>query len=337
MGPYNVGGTVKRALILGVGGQDGSYLADVLLQAGYEVHGLYRRSSGDNLWRIKHSREQILLHAGDMADPVSVHRIIADVRPREIYNEADQDSVGWSRDVPGYSMDITAAAVARTLESVRQIDPTIRFFQPCSSMMFGDAAVGEMQDQPQNEETRLDPQSPYACAKAAAFYLARHYRRQHNMHVSTAIFYNHDSPRRSEHYLLHKICAGATRIKLGKQDKLALGNLDARVDVGYALHYMMAAWRIVQQDEPDDFVIGTGTAHSVAELCEEAFEQTGVADWQSRIVLDPQYDFPNRRRVLVADCTKAKRVLGWEPEWDGVSELIELLINHVYDKEALLL
>ena len=306
---------MKRALILGIGGQDGSYLADILLEKGYEVHGTYRRSSCNNLARLAHLVDdcgRICLHQADLADSQSIERAIVSCQPHEIYNEADQDSVGWSHVCPAYQFDITAGAVIRTLETIRRVDKSIRFFQPCSAMMFGDAAyLASGVQSPQNEQTPFNPQSPYAVAKVAAYYACRHYRLQHNMFAATAIFYNHDSPRRSDHYLLHKICKGVVRMKRGEQDTLALGNLDAMVDVGYARDYMEAAWSIMQQPIADDYVIGTGKVHSVGELVMMAFELAGMKYDYSRIVKDPEFWHESPRSVLQADCTKARLAFGF--------------------------
>jgi GDPmannose 4,6-dehydratase len=320
---------MKRALILGITGQDGSFLADVLLERGYQVHGLYRRSSLGNLSRIHHVLDRVTLHQGDMADPLSIERAIRASRPSEVYNEADQDSVGWSHQCVGYTMDITAAAVGRTLETIRQFDKSIRFFQPCSAMMFGDAALLTEPGfpSPQNEETRFNPMSPYACAKVAAYHLCRFYRQVHGMFVSVGILYNHDSPRRTEDYLLHKICRSAVRIKRGLQESVALGNLDSRVDIGYAREYMEAAHAMLQLDKPDDFVIATGNAVSVGHLVADAFGQLNIAADRNTVVRDERFWRNGIRGTLVGDATKAKKAFGFSPKTNW-SELIAMLIKH---------
>ena len=279
-----------RALILGIGGQDGSYICDLLLEKGYEVHGLHRRSSVDNLRRIAHCRDRVTLHRGDMADLNSIMIACDRSRPDEIYNLADQDHVGASFASAAYSMDITAGAVGRMLELVRSWLYPIRFFQPLSATMFGDAPP------PQNERTPFAPASPYACAKVAAYYLCQHYRREYGMHVSTAIFFNHDSPRRGGDYLLQRIARG---------DKL-WGDLDTVVEVGYAREYMEAAHAILQLDKPDDFVIGTGRGFRIRDLVSN--------DWLRLAVEKPAAG-------LVADAGKARAAFGFDPKHDAFSVL----------------
>lgn len=297
-----------RALILGITGQDGSYLAELLLEKGYEVHGLVRRSATGNTRNIEHLLDRVMLHRGDLADTTSLYRIIRDVGPRELYNEADQDHVRWSFDAPEYSYDITGAAVGRLLEVVRQVDPTIKVFQPSSSNMFGKAV-----ETPQNEETPFRPQSPYACAKVLAYVLARHYREAYGMFVSTGIFYNHESPRRTEEYVTRKITKAAARIKAGLQETLALGDLSAQIDWGYAGEYMEAAWNILQQARPDDYIIATGEAHSVREWLEVAFEMVGLrAD--DHVTVDERLLRPASNTVLVGDASKARKAFGFEPK-----------------------
>ena len=281
----------KRALVLGIGGQDGSYLAGILLEKGYEVHGLYRRSSVDNLRRIAHCRSRVTLHQGDMADPISVERALLEAQPDEVYNMADQDHVGFSLATTAYSLDITAGAVGRTLETLRGLRRrTVRYFQPLSATMFGDAPP------PQNEQTPFAPASPYACAKVAAYYLCQHYRREYGMHVSTAIFFNHDSPRRGGDYLLQRIA---------REEKL-WGDLDTVVEVGYAREYMEAAHAILQLDRPDDFVIGTGRGFRIRDLVEGE-----KARWY--------YHKPSTG--LIADASKAYTAFGFDPRHDAFSVL----------------
>ena len=318
----------KRALILGAG-QDASYLADILLEKQYDVHMLHRRSSADNLARIAHCRDRITLHQGDVCDPLSVHRVLWDVLPAEVYNEADQDSVGWSEACPDYQHDVTFRSVARLLEMVKEMGKPMRVFQPCSAHMFGDPATLETQV-PQDEHTRFNPRSPYAVAKVAAWYACQYYK-QLGVHVSCGILFNHDSPRRSEHYLLHKICRAAVRIAAGKQDTVALGNLDARVDIGFARDYMDAAWLMLQQDKPGDYCIGTGTAWTVGQMVSEAFYRVGISDWGQYVLPDPEFFHvapPSHFR-----CNNAKITgLGWRPQHQ-MPEPIDMLVRHFQEQE----
>lgn len=281
----------KRALILGIGGMDGSYLAEVLLDKGYSVHGLYRRSSVDNLARIRHLLGRVTLHQGDMADSLSVREAICLAQPSLIFNEADQDSVGWSFNTAGLSVDITYGGLARLLEFLRRWDEKVRVFQPLSATMFGAAPP------PQDESTPFAPASPYACAKTAAYYLCQHYRREYGLHVSTAILFNHDSPRRGPGYLLQRI---ARREPLW-------GDLQEVVDVGHAREYMEAAWRIMQLDRPDDFVLGTGRGYRIADLASERHPKpVGAA------------------AGLRADAAKARAAFGFAPTMDAPAVLEEI-------------
>jgi GDPmannose 4,6-dehydratase len=311
---------MRKALIMGITGQDGSYLAELLLGKGYEVHGLIRKSATGNRKNIMHILDRITLHRGDLGDATSVYRIIAKVMPDEVYNEADQDHVSWSFDSVDYSCNITAAAVARNLEIIRQINPKIKYFQPVSSNMFGIAK------NPQTEETGFRPQSPYGAAKAFAYTLCRYYREVFGMYVSTGIFYNHESPRRTDEYVTRKITKAAARIKLGLQKKLMLGNLDTKVDFGYAPEYMEAAWKIMQLDKADDFIICTGEAHSVKEFLDEAFKVVGLkaADF---VEFDPQFARPGNTGHLVGDYSKAKKAFGFEPKVK-FKQLVKLLVEN---------
>lgn len=318
---------MKRALIFGVTGQDGSYLAEILLSKGYEVHGMVRRSATGNTRNIDHLLadpevfgRRFFLCRGDLADPTSLHRIIASVRPDEIYNEADQDHVSWSYDMVGYSLDITGAAVGRILEIIRQVDPKIRFFQPCSSNMFGMTDTKK-----QDEGTPFNPQSPYACAKVMAYYLARYYRQVYGIHASTAILYNHESPRRTPEYVTRKVTQSVARIACGKQDSLSLGDLSARIDWGYAREYMEAAWRILQLGRPDDFVIATGEAHAVEEWVDEAFSVAGL-DPEKYVKTDPALIRPGKTGTLVGDTAKAKKAFGFSPKVK-FRKLVKLMVE----------
>ena len=318
---------MKKALVLGVTGQDGSYLAEILLEKGYEVHGLVRRSATGNTRNIDHLiqnpevfNKHFSLHRGDLADPTSLYRIINSIRPQEIYNEADQDHVSWSYDMVGYSADITGAAVGRILEIIRQVDPNIRYFQPCTSNMFG------MTDSiTQNETTPFNPQSPYACAKALAFYLTRYYRNAFGIFASTAILYNHESPRRMPEYVTRKITQAVARIAHGKQNKLILGDMTARIDWGYAREYMEAAWQMLQLDKPDDFVIATGEAHSVREWAEEAFTVVNLKP-DDYVVMDPKLLRPTKTSPLIGDITKARQMFNFDPKIK-FKELVRLMVE----------
>lgn len=324
---------MKKALIFGVTGQDGSYLADILLEKGYEVHGMYRKSSTGNTRNVLHLMEdknifnkRFFLHRGDMADATSIYRIISEVRPNEIYNEADQDHVRWSFDMVAYSSDITATAVARVLEIIRQIDPEIRYFQPCTSNMFG-LSESEMQ----NENTPFNPQSPYAIAKTFAWYMTRYYRTTYGLHASAAILYNHESPRRTPEYVTRKITQSVARIALKKQDKLVLGDLSARIDWGYAREYMEAAWNMLQQNQGDDYIIATGEAHSVKEFVDEAFAAVGL-DPAKYLETSAEFLRPTKTSALIGDTTKAKKAFGFNPKI-RFKELVNLMVQADLEKE----
>ncbi len=312
---------MPRALILGINGQDGSYLAEILLEKGYEVHGLVRRTATGNLRNVEHIQDKIHLHYGDLTEPVSLRRVIAEVGPGEIYNEADQDHAGVSFEIPAYNFDVTGCAVGRVLEIIRQVDKSIRFFQPVTSNMFGQAT-----ECPQNEETKFNPVNPYSCAKVFAYYVSQMYRNAYGMHVSLAIFYNHESPRRTEHYVTRKITRSAARIRAGLQDNLVLGDMRTMIDWGYAREYMETAWKIVQLDEPDTFVIGTGEVHSVKEFIEEAFALVGLDS--SRYVKSSASLFrPAHNSVLRADISKARSVFGFDLQVK-FKDLVRIMVDH---------
>ena len=318
---------MKKALILGVTGQDGSYLAGILLEKGYEVYGMIRRSATGNTKNIDHLLEnqnifnhRFFICRGDLADPTSLFRIISSVKPQEIYNEADQDHVGWSYDMVGYSFDVTGTAVGRILEIIKQIDPSIRYFQPCSSNMFGktDSLI-------QTETTPFNPQSPYACAKVFAYYLTKYYRDAFGIFASNAIFYNHESPRRTIEYVTRKITHSVARIVTGKQDRLILGDISACIDWGYAKEYMETAWQLLQLDKPDDFVIATGEAHSVREFAEEAFAIVGL-NFDDYVFIDKSLLRITQTSALIGDATKAKNAFGFEPKYK-FKELVKLMMQ----------
>lgn len=311
----------KKALILGITGQDGSYLAELLLKKKYEVHGLVRRSATGNTKNINHIIPKITLHAGDLADTTSLYRIISSVQPHELYNEADQDHAGWSFNAVDYSSDITGAAVGRILEIVRLVNPKIKVFQPLTSNMFGKTHFC-----PQNEETPLRPQSPYACAKAYAWMLARYYRDVYGMFVACGILYNHESPRRTNAYVTHKITESAVRIAKGMQKKLALGDVDLPIDFGYAPEFVEGIWDIMQQKKPDDFILGTGEVHTVREFMEVAFKHVGL-DPYKYVQFDTSLRRPGKPSVLRADISKARRTFGFSPKIT-FDKLVKILIDH---------
>jgi GDPmannose 4,6-dehydratase len=312
---------MTKALILGINGQDGSYLAEVLLEKGYEVHGAIRRTATGNTKNIEPILDRLHLHYGDLSDPISLYNIINQNRPHEIYNEADQDHAGISFVIPAYNFDVTGAAVGRLLEMVRQIDPSIKVFQPVTSNMFGLTA-----ECPQNEQTRFNPMSPYACAKVFAHSLCHMYRQAYNMFVTVGIFYNHESPRRTESYVTRKITRSVARIKRGLQDKLVLGDMSALVDWGYSKEYMEAAWWMMQLDRPDTFVIGTGEVHSVRDFVEEAFAYVGL-DPEKYVESSQQFFRPAQNSVLRADITKARETFGFNP-CVKFKELVALMMEH---------
>lgn len=265
--------------------------------------------------------DMIVLHKGDLTDSVSIYKIIDTVKPDEIYNEADQDHVSWSFDTAGYSYDITGSAVGKILEIIKQINPKIKYFQPVSSNMFG---IPE--ESPQDENSALKPQSPYACAKAFAYLLCRYYREIYKMPIYTGIFYNHESIRRTDEYVTHKITKAAVRISKGMQKKLYLGDLSTKVDFGYAPEYMEAAWKIMQQEKPDDFIICTGETHSIKEFLEEAFKQVGL-NAEDYVEYDRQFERPGKTGDLVGDYSKATRTFGYQPKVK-FKEIIKMLIEN---------
>ena len=311
----------KKALIFGVTGQDGSYLAELLLEKDYEVHALIRRSATGNTKNIDHIIDKIVIHRGDLADTTSIYRIIKDAEPNEIYNEADQDHVSWSYDSVDYSCDITGAAVGRILEIIKQINPGIKFFQPLSSNIFGKAV-----ETPQNENTAFNPQSPYAAAKVFAYVLCKYYREVFDIKVSTGIFYNHESERRTEDYVTRKITRGVAKIFLGLQDKIYLGNLDTKIDFGYAPEYMEAAWNIMQLDYADDFIICTSEVHTVKEFLHEAFKivDFNPADY---VEFDPKYARPSDTSYLVGNISKAKKAFNFKPQVT-FKKLVKLMVEN---------
>lgn len=311
----------KRALIFGIGGMDGSLLAELLLSNGYTVHGVY--PFFESFKNLAHLEGKVTLHRGDVQDFGSITSILRTVCPHEVYNEADLDNVGWSHSVPQLSLDVTAGSVLRILEAIHQTSPDIRFFQPLSATMFGNPTSW-----PQNEDTPLNPLSPYACAKTYAYHLCRFYREKHNLFVSTGIFYNHDSERRSEGYLLHKICKGVVAISRGEQRTLLLGDLDTLVDIGCAREYVEGAWLSLQVDPPDDYVFSTELGLTIRNVVRYALSQVSLFDdVESYIESDPAFVALGKQPALVGDSSKSRRVLAWQPVYT-VYGMIERLVEH---------
>jgi GDPmannose 4,6-dehydratase len=317
----------KRALITGIAGQDGSYLAEFLMAKGYEVHGMVRRSSSMNRGRIDHlfnpqSDESRIhfLHYGDLTDASSVNRMLRQVKPDEIYNLGAQSHVKVSFDVPEYTAETAGLGTLRILEAIHESGLTPRFYQAGSSEMFG--LVSEV---PQRETTAFYPRSPYAAAKVYAHWITVNYREAYGMFACNGILFNHESPRRGEGFVTRKISRGVAAIKLGLRKTLALGNLDAKRDWGYAKEFVEAMWLMLQQPTPADYVVATGETHTVRDFCEHAFAHVGL-DWRKHVVVDPLYFRPTEVDILVGDASKAKRLLNWEPKI-RFAELVKLMVD----------
>jgi len=310
----------KRALITGVTGQDGSYLAELLLEHDYEVIGMVRRSSTVNFERIASIQDRLTLVSGDLLDEGSLISVLSEHRPDEIYNLAAQSFVQTSFGQPVLTGETTALGVTRMLEAIRITNPDVRFYQASSSEMFG-----KVVEVPQRETTPLYPRSPYGVAKVYGHWITVNYRESYDLHASSGILFNHESPRRGLEFVTRKVTNGVARIKLGLQDTLALGNLDAQRDWGYAADYVEAMWRMLQADTPDDYVIATGETHSVRELCEVAFSAVGL-NMEDHVVLDERFLRPAEVDLLVGDATKAETVLGWERKV-GFRELVEMMVE----------
>ena len=309
-----------RALITGITGQDGSYLADLLLSKGYEVFGMVRRSSTETFERIKHIRDQITIVQADLLDQLSLITIIGEVKPDEIYNLAAQSFVPTSWSQPVLTGEFNALGVTKILEAIRLVNKKIRFYQASSSEMFG-----KVREVPQKETTPFYPRSPYGVAKVYGHWITVNYRESYGLHASSGILFNHESPRRGLEFAPRKIANAVARIKLGLTDTLALGNLDAKRDWGYAGDYVRAMWLMLQQDQPGDYVIATGESHSVREFLQEAFAHVGM-DWQKYVTIDPRLIRPAEVDFLVGDASKAKATLGWEPECDFGS-LVRMMVD----------
>jgi GDPmannose 4,6-dehydratase len=312
--------TLKTALVTGITGQDGSYLAEFLLSQGYQVLGMVRRTSTVNFDRIKHFQDQVTIVPGDLLDQMSLVDILREHQPYEIYNLAAQSFVPTSWKQPVLTGEFTALGVTRVLEAIRMVNPEIRFYQASSSEMFG-----KVQEVPQTEKTPFYPRSPYGVAKVYGHWITVNYRESHNLFACSGILFNHESPRRGLEFVTHKVTYGAARIKQGLDTELRLGNLEARRDWGYAGDYVQAMWLMMQQDFPDDYVIASGRTHSVRELCEIAFGYLDL-DWEKYVVVDPKFLRPAEVDLLVGDATKAHAMLGWEPSI-GFEELIQMMVD----------
>ena len=319
--------TPPKALITGITGQDGSYLAELLLKKGYEVHGIIRRASTFNTGRIDHVYQdphmkgaRLKLHYGDLNDASSLNKLIRDVRPQEIYNLAAQSHVKVSFDVPEYTGEISGMGTTRLLEAIRETGSRARFYQASSSEMFGN-----IQETPQSEKTPFYPRSPYGAAKVYAYWMTVNYREAYNLFACNGILFNHESPRRGETFVTRKITMALARIKHGLQDKLFLGNLDAKRDWGFAGDYVEAMWLMMQQPKADDYVIATGETHAVREFLDAAFDYAGIG-WKKHVEIDQRYFRPTEVDLLLGDATKARKKLNWKPKV-GFNELVKMMVD----------
>jgi GDPmannose 4,6-dehydratase len=310
----------KRAIITGITGQDGSYLAELLLSKGYEVVGVVRRSSAPNFWRIQHLLDRITIKPADLLDQLSLIRLVDEVRPHEFYNLAAMSFVPASWDQPLLTGEYNAQGVTRVLESIRQVDPTIRMYQASSSEMFG-----KVREVPQSELTPFYPRSPYGVSKVFAHYITVNYRESYDLFAVSGMLFNHESPRRGLEFVTRKVTDGVARIKLGISESLSLGNLDAHRDWGFAGDYVRAMWLMLQRDRADDYVIATGVSHSVRDLVEVAFAHVGL-DWRTHVTLDPKLIRPAEVEHLIGDSSRARAELGWQPEVDFVG-LIKMMVD----------
>jgi GDPmannose 4,6-dehydratase len=317
----------RRAIITGITGQDGSYLAELLLAKGYEVVGVVRRSSAPNYWRIQHLIDRVSLRPADLLDQLSLIRLVDEVRPHELYNLAAMSFVPASWDQPMLTGEFNAQGVTRVLEAIRQVDPAIRLYQASSSEMFG-----KVREVPQTELTPFYPRSPYGVSKAFAHYITVNYRESYDMFAVSGILFNHESPRRGLEFVTRKVTDAVARIKLGQNDTVALGNLDAHRDWGFAGDYVRAMWMMLQRDSPDDFVIATGISHSVGDLVQVAFEHAGL-DWHAHVTLDPKLLRPAEVEHLVGDSSKARADLGWEPTVDFAG-LVQMMVDADVERVA---
>ncbi len=318
---------MKRAFITGITGQDGSYLAELLLGKGYEVHGLIRRASSFNTERIDHlykdshdQKARLFLHYGDLSDTASIQHLLYETKPDEIYHLGAQSHVRVSFDIPEFTGDVTGLGTLRLLEAMRHLGLKNRFYQASSSEMYG-----LVQEVPQRENTPFYPRSPYAAAKVYGYWITVNYRESYKLHASNGILFNHESPRRGETFVTRKITRAIARIKAGLQEKLYLGNLDSKRDWGYAPEYVEAMWLMLQQENPDDYVIATGETHSVREFLLESFSHAGL-DWEKYVAIDPRYFRPAEVDLLIGDPAKAKKQLGWEPKVT-FQELVKIMVD----------
>ena len=310
----------KRALITGITGQDGSYLAELLLSKGYEVVGMVRRSSAANLWRIDHIRDRITLRPADLLDQLSLIQLVEEVRPAEFYNLAAMSFVPASWEQPMLTAEFNSQGVTRVLEAIRRVDPSIRIYQASSSEMFG-----KVREVPQTEATPFYPRSPYGVSKVFGHYITVNYRESYGLFACSGILFNHESPRRGLEFVTRKVTDGVARIHLGLASTLTLGNLDAQRDWGFAGDYVRAMWQMLQRERPDDYVIATGVSHSVRELVEAAFERVGL-EWQQYVRLDPALLRPAEVDHLIGDASKARRELGWTPDVD-FRQLVHMMVD----------
>lgn len=317
--------TTKKALITGITGQDGSYLAEYLLTLGYSVVGMIRRSSTVTFERIAHIQDQVTLASGDLVDEVSMISILKEHRPSEVYNLAAQSFVQTSWGQPVFTGETTALGVTRVLDAIRMVDPEIRFYQASSSEMFG-----KVQEVPQSEETSFYPRSPYGVAKVYGHWITVNYRESYGMHASSGILFNHESPRRGLEFVTRKITNGVARIKLGLDDHLSLGNLEAQRDWGYAYDYVQAMWRMLQQEVAEDYVVATGETHSVKEFCQVAFAAADL-NWEDYVRMDPRFFRPAEVDLLVGDPTKAREKLNWVPQ-TRFAELVEMMVRSDWEQ-----
>ena len=311
----------KNALITGITGQDGSYLADLLLEKGYSVYGLVRRLSIPNYSRIAHILDDITIIDGDLTDQASINRAISISEPHELYNLAAQSFVATSWKQPILTSEVSALGVLRILEGIRYLSPDTRMYQASSSEMFG-----KVQETPQTELTKFYPRSPYGISKVFGYWAVINYRESYGIHASNGILFNHESPRRGLEFVTRKISFTVARIKLGLDDSLSLGNLDAKRDWGYAPEYVDMMWRMLQQDEPDDYVVATGQSHSVRDFCEEAFRHAGIDDWEGLVKVDERHFRPAEVYELRGDSSKARERLGWTPEVD-FKRLVQVMVD----------
>ncbi len=318
----------KVALITGITGQDGSYLAELLISKGYMVHGLVRRASGFNTERIDHifqdphiKSRKIMLHFADLADASNLNNLLKKIKPDEIYNLGAQSHVRVSFDIPEYTANVTGLGTLRLLDAIRENGIKTKFYQAGSSEMFG-----EVLETPQKQTTPFNPASPYGAAKVFSHHICTNYRKAYGMFICNGILFNHESPRRGKTFVTKKITRGIAQIMAGKLDKIYMGNLDARRDWGYAPEYVEAMWLMLQQDKPDDYVIATGETHSIREFLDEAFSLLGISDWSKYIVIDPAYYRPQEVDLLIGDPTKARKKMGWKPKVK-FKDLVRIMIE----------